>query len=88
MILCDLTTCYSIESACFQRLKLKCDELLSNFAFNFNMRRYMAAMTWPASFKVDADGRGLHSSTFRLNLSAFCGIGGAVRGCVGVCRRC
>jgi len=21
-------------------LKLKCDELLSNFAFNFNMRRY------------------------------------------------
>ena len=29
-------------------------------------------------------GRGLHSSTFRLNLSAFCGIGGAFRGCLGV----
>jgi len=28
-------------------------------------------------------GRGLHSSTFRLNVSAFCGIGGAFRGCVG-----
>ena len=27
--------------------------------------------------------RGLHSSTFRLNLSDFCGIGGAFRGCVG-----
>ena len=30
------------------------------------------------------DGRGLHSSTFRLNVSAFCGIGGAFRGgCLG-----
>jgi len=28
-------------------------------------------------------GRGLHSSTFRLNVSTFCGIGGALRGCVG-----
>ena len=29
-----------------------------------------------------AEGRGLHSSTCRLNLSAFGGIGGAHRGCV------
>jgi hypothetical protein len=28
-------------------------------------------------------GRGLHSSTLRLNVSAFCGIGGAFRGCFG-----
>jgi hypothetical protein len=28
-------------------------------------------------------GRGLHSSTFRLNVSALCGIGGALGGCVG-----
>ena len=28
-------------------------------------------------------GRGLHSSTFRLNVSAFCGVGGAFRGCSG-----
>ena len=27
--------------------------------------------------------RGLHSSTFQLNISAFCGIGGALRGCLG-----
>jgi hypothetical protein len=27
--------------------------------------------------------RGLHSSTFRLNVSAFCAIGGAFRGCIG-----
>jgi len=27
--------------------------------------------------------RGLHSSSFRLKLSAFCGIGGALRGCLG-----
>ena len=32
-----------VESApgvCNQRLKLKCDEPLSNVAFNFNLRRY------------------------------------------------
>jgi len=28
-------------------------------------------------------GWGLHSSTFQLNLSAFCGIGRACRGCLG-----
>jgi uroporphyrin-III C-methyltransferase len=28
-------------------------------------------------------GRGSHSSTFWLNVSAFCGIGGACRGCLG-----
>jgi len=28
-------------------------------------------------------GRGLHSSTIRLNVSALCGIGGARRGCLG-----
>jgi len=28
-------------------------------------------------------GRGLHSSTFRLNASTLCGIGGAFRGCLG-----
>jgi len=33
-------------------------------------------------------GMGLHTSTFRLNLSAFGGIGGTFRGCVGVCRVC
>jgi hypothetical protein len=31
------------------------------------------------------EGRGLHSSTFRLNASAFCGIGGASRGYLGGC---
>ena len=27
-----------------KRLKLECDELLSNFAFNFNLRRYTQAV--------------------------------------------
>jgi len=31
----------------------------------------------------DLEGGGLHSSTFRFNLSAFCGIGAAFRGCSG-----
>jgi hypothetical protein len=35
-----------VESApgvCIQRLKLKCDEPLSNVAFNFNLRHYTEA---------------------------------------------
>ena len=28
-------------------------------------------------------GRGLHSSTFRFNVNALCGIGGAFRRCLG-----
>ena len=31
-----------------------------------------------------AQGRGLHSPTFRLNVSAFYGIGGALCSCLGV----
>ena len=34
-------------------------------------------------FLEDLTGRGLHSSTSRLNVSAFCGIGGAFVGCLG-----
>ena len=33
--------------------------------------------------KYKAVGRGLHSSTFRLNISALCGIGDSCRGCLG-----
>jgi hypothetical protein len=100
------------------RLKLKCDRPLSNFASNFNLRRYAvvrhglhaycnvagqgeeggaAATVWSvdaarvcrvkAAKLLDTapavgggGGRGLHSSTSRLNVSAFCGTGGALRG--------
>jgi len=41
-MLCNLTTCYAISSAWFQRLKLDYDKPLSNLAFNFNLRRYNA----------------------------------------------
>jgi len=40
VILCDVTTCYSMESAWFQRLKEQYDKMVSNFAFIFNLRRY------------------------------------------------
>ena len=40
VILCNLTTCCSIESAWLQRLKLKIYELLSNRALNFISRPY------------------------------------------------
>ena len=39
----DITTCYSVESAWFQRLKLKYGKTLSNLAFNPNLRRYVMA---------------------------------------------
>jgi hypothetical protein len=38
-----------VESAAwYQRLKLLCDEVLSNFAFNFNLRRYIEEGQEPA----------------------------------------
>ena len=43
VMLGDLTTCYSIESAWFQRLKLKYIKPLSEHAFNFKLRRYKQA---------------------------------------------
>jgi hypothetical protein len=99
-----------------QRLQLDHDEELSNFAFNFNLRRFttVAPQAWvedeaapapasptsgaaasqsqkleqrvPAGSELEAffkslPGRGLHSSKFRLNESAFYGMGGALRGC-------
>jgi len=36
-----------------------------------------------AAVAGEVGGRRLHSSTFRLNVSAFDGIGGAFRGCLG-----
>jgi len=38
--------------------------------------------------RIRGRARGLHSFTSQLNLSAFCGIGGVCRGCLGVFRRC
>jgi len=126
-----------------KRLKLKCDEQLSNFAFKLNMRPFSmvppesgaaretgtvltvhplvggggggadggseedereggsarggrpdggvaapAAVEWFALSGAVVHGReaGLHSSTFRLNVSAFCGVGVALRGCLGCLR--
>jgi len=41
----------------------------------------IASHTCPICYDLMA--WGLHSSTFRLNVSAFCGTGGAFRGCLG-----
>jgi Leucine-rich repeat (LRR) protein len=35
----------SVPGVCNQRLKLTCDEPLSNFAFTFNLRRYTKGLT-------------------------------------------
>ena len=76
------------------RLKLKYIGLLSNVAFEFILRRYVTAFSdnfGGACSSCSADmkcgpnngGRGLHSSTFQLNLSALYGIRAALsRGCV------
>ena len=71
--------------------------MLSSFAFNFNLRRYnqfdekSVLSDLPVQLRKeifdnlynDALGRGLHSSTSQLNVSAFCGIGGAFGGYLG-----
>ena len=49
-------------------LKPQYDNLLSNVAFNFNLRRYMEALR---GVPVTVHGRGLHSSTFHINQSLF-----------------
>ena len=69
-------------------MKLEYDGLLSSFAFKFNLRRYnkgpvLPAFVYTASVTNDMKlGKGLHSSTFQLNVSSLYGIGGARRGCV------
>jgi hypothetical protein len=66
-------------------LKLKHYLLLSTSAFKFNLRRYnLAAGVAGAKWGIRATlitglllqvaGRGLHSSTFRLNVSTSCGV--------------
>jgi hypothetical protein len=103
-----------------ERLKVKCDVLLSTSAFKCNLRRYVMVRSltldntaerlfvratfsgtpagfyaeladdtaWPAEVpKFNITGRGLHSSTDRLNASAFYEIYGmhlgGVWGCLG-----
>ena len=48
-------------------LRLNEDELLSNFGFKFNVRHYNLRSIVSRA----ADGWGLHSYTFQLNLSRF-----------------
>jgi len=58
-------------------LKLKCIILLSTLAFKFNLRRYNKGVlaeieaAEALTAKARAAGRGLHSSTYHLNLSRF-----------------
>jgi len=52
-------------------------ELAEEHAQRTNPQHAMDRPMWVAP------GRGLHSSTLQLNLSAFCVTGGAVRGCFG-----
>jgi len=71
-----------------KRLKLTYDQLASNFAFNFNLRRYnqpaLALQHAHQEYRGDAraGGRASPPSTFRLNVITFCGIGIPFRGCL------
>ena len=51
------------------KLKCKINCFLLSFALKFNSRRYSEALSF--MFDTSADGRGLHSSTYRLKLSTF-----------------
>jgi hypothetical protein len=78
-----------------ERLRLSYDELLSTVAFKFNLRRYTklyqvvdevapgGGARGGKAAAMGPTGRGLHSFTFQLNLTAFCGTRGAFRGCLG-----
>jgi hypothetical protein len=66
--------------SCSQRFKLLYETLLSSFVFESNLRLYTTVISRDAG----QAGKGLHSSTFWLNLSAFCGIQGAFGGHLGV----
>jgi hypothetical protein len=54
-------------------------------AFKFNLRRYDTEFGDAEQVDVVV-GRGLHSFTFPLDLSAVCRIGGACRCCLGAVR--
>ena len=56
-----------------KRLKLKYDEPLSTFGFNFDSRRYHQGKQKDKDLAVFAiDGGGLHSFNFQLNLHRSC----------------
>ena len=61
-----------------KRLKLPYCELLLNFAFKFYLRRYIKGNTASGGDKNATleTGRGLHSLSSQLHLSALFGIGG------------
>jgi hypothetical protein len=55
--------------------------MLSNFAFKFNLRRYIVVDALEPHVREELVGRGLHSFTSQLNLGAFYGKGDARRDC-------
>jgi hypothetical protein len=69
------------------RLSSKVGECKTQVAGMRRVRSLKGANTALRALEFSSDGRwilgrALHSSTFRLNLSAFCGTGGAFRGCL------
>jgi len=61
-----------LQAPGIQRLKLEQDEPLSNFAFKFKLRHYTVGAGERRGRRAVERGRGLHSSTFMLNLSRLC----------------
>ena len=72
----DPTMKPTLKAPLSKRLNLEHDNLLSDFAFSFNLRRYsqVSIRDYVTQTGGKMLGRGLHSSTFRLNVSTFCGI--------------
>ena len=62
---------FTLKAPKTKPLKVSHDGLLSNFAFNFNLRRYNWALDLCVGMHTISvpGGRGLHSSSFQLNLS-------------------
>jgi len=74
-----------------KRLKLIRDHPISSFAFKSSLCHYDQERMYLMKIEQmlldenrdSHEGRGLPSSTFRLNVSACCGTGGAFGGCSG-----
>jgi hypothetical protein len=64
----------TLKPAGTKRLKLKCDEPLSNFAFNFNLRRYSKDGSARPDVPVVLEASATHSLYLQLTVCTLCGI--------------
>jgi len=93
----DVAAQIEFESKVFKRITILYFQALDSRRFQrgfqrINLHRPTMKNQAPQSYeyailaiRLTPSSRGLHSCTFRINVSALCGIGGAFRGCLRGC---